>query len=321
MKSSKSNKINKFLNLNKEKNISFVFYSIYENINKLSRYKFEKNSFLRQKTKAFILNNCITRQKSLENNCHIKKKSTVSNNSPQNKANFRSNNYNKNNSVIIRNKHEDELSSKNKNPKKKRIFSIDNGNSFSPIKRVNTNELNKFKKRKTSTIFRNRINKTILNSSIISQDAMYSYKNRNKKQNFNNTNTNEFEDDKDKNFYHKIKTFRRGPKNKEREKESSPVVKKLNLEERISQNIEKNKQNLNNPEEYFSGFFKNLLINKKTQKNQKTVNKDQKKASKYKRDNNAKSTIKKNSGFDFDGINNIRRKSTLNNSNIRSFRI
>ena len=319
--SSKINKINKFLNLNKEKNISFVFYSIYENINKLSRYKFEKNSFLRQKTKAFILNNCITRQKSLENNCHIKKKSTVSNNSPQNKANFRSNNYNKNNSVIIRNKHEDELSSKNKNPKKKRIFSIDNGNSFSPIKRVNTNELNKFKKRKTSTIFRNRINKTILNSSIISQDAMYSYKNRNKKQNFNNTNTSEFEDDKDKNFYHKIKTFRRGPKNKEREKESSPVVKKLNLEERISQNIEKNKQNLNNPEEYFSGFFKNLLINKKTQKNQKTVNKDQKKASKYKRDNNAKSTIKKNSGFDFDGINNIRRKSTLNNSNIRSFRI
>ena len=31
----------------------------------------------------------------------------------------------------------------------------------------------------------------------------------------------------------------------------------------ISKNIEKNKQNLNNPEEYFSGFFNNILSKKK----------------------------------------------------------
>ena len=34
--------------------------------------------------------------------------------------------------------------------------------------------------------------------------------------------------------------------------------------DQISQNIQKNKQNLNNPEEYFSGFFTNLLQTKKT---------------------------------------------------------
>ena len=32
----------------------------------------------------------------------------------------------------------------------------------------------------------------------------------------------------------------------------------------ISKNIEKNKQNLNNPEEYFSGFFNNILSKKKS---------------------------------------------------------
>ena len=38
---------------------------------------------------------------------------------------------------------------------------------------------------------------------------------------------------------------------------------KLSLyEEQISKNIEKNKQNLNNPEEYFNGFFSNLLSRK-----------------------------------------------------------
>ena len=41
--------------------------------------------------------------------------------------------------------------------------------------------------------------------------------------------------------------------------------KKLNnYEDIISKNIEENKQNLNNPEEYFSGFFNNILSKKKS---------------------------------------------------------
>ena len=34
--------------------------------------------------------------------------------------------------------------------------------------------------------------------------------------------------------------------------------------DQVTKNIQNNKQNLNNPEEYFSGFFSNILQRKKT---------------------------------------------------------
>jgi hypothetical protein len=37
----------------------------------------------------------------------------------------------------------------------------------------------------------------------------------------------------------------------------------MNYGKLISQNIEKNQQNLNNPEEYFEGFFNDIIFNKK----------------------------------------------------------
>ena len=39
-------------------------------------------------------------------------------------------------------------------------------------------------------------------------------------------------------------------------------VTKMNYNQLISKNIEKNQQNLNNPEEYFEGFFNNIIFNK-----------------------------------------------------------
>ena len=325
--SSKSNPVNKFMNLDNTKNISFAIYSIYENINKLSRYKYQKDSLLRQKTKAFIINNCFPRQNSLENSNEIreiKTKFTVSNyNSPPNKVNISS--LNKNYSVIYRNRGVDDVLNKNKNTKKKRFFSIDNGKIISPIKRIKTNDFSKFKRNKNSNIYRNKNNKTILSNSIISQDAMYSNKYRNKRANLYNTNIiSENEDDKEKNFYSRVRTFRKVQKIKEREKdkEASTIGKKLNLQERISQNIEKNKQNLNNPEEYFSGFFKNILIKKKTQKNLRVFNNQKKTMNKNKKDTHIKSPAKsKNTEFDFERITHLRRNSTLNEDNSRSFRI
>ena len=42
---------------------------------------------------------------------------------------------------------------------------------------------------------------------------------------------------------------------------------KMNYNKLISKNIEKNQLNLNNPEEYFEGFFNNIIFNKKKDKN------------------------------------------------------
>ena len=63
--------------------------------------------------------------------------------------------------------------------------------------------------------------------------------------------------DEDINFCAKIKMkTRKSFKNFDR-------IKKLNnFEDKISKNIEKNKQNLNNPSEYFSVLF-NKILNKK----------------------------------------------------------
>jgi hypothetical protein len=226
--------------------------------------------------------------------------------------------------VINKNRREEEDLIKNKNPKRKRKLSIDNENNIYPIERIKTNDINKFKKRKFSNLFKNKVNKNIFNNSIISHDEMYSNKNRLKRATLNINTVSEFGDDKEKNFYHHVKTFRIGLKNKEKEKEASPVAKKLNLEERISINIEKNKQNLNNPEEYFSGFFKNLLISKKTQKNIKTLKEYKKSLNKNKKDKDNKinsPSKNKNTDFDFENITNLRRNSTLNEENSRSFRL
>ena len=164
-------------------------------------------------------------------------------------------------------------------------------------------------------MYKNKMNKTIFNYSNISQDEKKAFK----KSTIHNT-ISEYDDEND-NFYNKVKTFRNGPKVKNREKdrekerETSPISKKLNLEERISQNIENNKQNLNNPEEYFSGFFKNILSKKKSQKNLKflNINKDQKKIQtiyyKNKKDTKHKN---RNGNFDFEGLSYLKRNSTVN---------
>ena len=66
-------------------------------------------------------------------------------------------------------------------------------------------------------------------------------------------------------FYTKMKTIRNCKKNDVIDNNSF-VAKpnKFSLMDQISQNIQNNKQNLNNPEEYFSGFFSNILQRKKT---------------------------------------------------------
>jgi hypothetical protein len=73
--------------------------------------------------------------------------------------------------------------------------------------------------------------------------------------------------DRDKTFYNKInrmKTIKKRKENIVEEKhEKEQKNTKMNYGKLISQNIEKNQQNLNNPEEYFEGFFNDIIFNKK----------------------------------------------------------
>ena len=72
-------------------------------------------------------------------------------------------------------------------------------------------------------------------------------------------------EDEEMSFYTKMKTIRNCKKN-DVIYNNSFVAKpnKFILLYQISKNIHNNKQNLNNPEEYFSGFFSNILQRKKT---------------------------------------------------------
>ena len=78
---------------------------------------------------------------------------------------------------------------------------------------------------------------------------------------------NESVKDKDKTFYNKIsrkKTMRIIEENIiEEEHEKEQKKSKMNYDKLISKNIEKNQQNLNNPEEYFEGFFNDIIFKKK----------------------------------------------------------
>ena len=44
----------------------------------------------------------------------------------------------------------------------------------------------------------------------------------------------------------------------------------MNYDKLISKNIEKNQQNLNNPEEYFEGFFNNIILYENEESNLKS---------------------------------------------------
>ena len=71
--------------------------------------------------------------------------------------------------------------------------------------------------------------------------------------------------EKDNTFYGKInriKTMKkRNVSSQDEYSDGVTKVTKMNYNQLISQNIEKNQQNLNNPEEYFLGFFNNIIFN------------------------------------------------------------
>ena len=256
---------NKFLNLNNSKVISFTIDSLYENLNQLSKYKFQTNSLLRLQTKKFILSQLFPRQKSLE---LLKTKKNTVNFSPHQKNinKIGSIQYNKQYNSIISDEKVSISKSKEKNFRLKRFYSIDYSDKPILNQKDKTCEKNKVKKnrRKSSYLYMNKFNKMSFNTikfTNISEKENF-YKNTGFKRTLFHDAISEIDDES---LHSRHKTYRKGAKNKDKIENVSPssIPKKLNIEEQISKNIEKNKQNLNNPEEYFCGFFNDILQRKK----------------------------------------------------------
>ena len=281
-------KSSRFSNLYTTTSISFTLNSIYENINKLTGYKIQKDIHLQNKIKNYILDECFFQINSINyihknNHFHVnspedKRKSSFMNHRSSLKS--RNSKFSKTSSIVGNTSSSlpfNRYEKYDERPKKIRAR-----NSVKIRKRKFLGECNAImeekthhrKKRKNTNVFRqiNNTNASFLDHSNISnihavvpqEDPLYLKKKTSKRANLNlNLKLN---DDEEMSFYTKMKTIR-NMKNSTISNERKSFIskpKEFSLMDQISQNIQKNKQNLNNPEEYFSGFFTNLLQTKKT---------------------------------------------------------
>ena len=246
-KNNENNKINnrtRFNSLSTSSSTSFTLNSSYENINAISNYKYNTDTELREKTKKFILEQINPSPEKKERKISYSHTVKPNNNNNNKFTAIKTNNklsnkkFSKKNSVIIPNsrKNLNKTISINVKPMIKHSFCegvdshftshIDEENKDDFFTNING------KKRKS---LKNKIRKHI--------------------------STNE----KDNTFYGKInriKTMKkRNVSSQDEYSDGVTKVTKMNYNQLISQNIEKNQQNLNNPEEYFEGFFNNIIFN------------------------------------------------------------
>ena len=233
-KSNKETNVNTFSSLNISQSNSFSIKSLYDNINIISKYNFHKNSELREKTKNFILEELNNENKDNKEN----KETTTEFHS------FKTQRFNKLSGSIFPKK----IINKNASGENL-LFSDDN----LPVKRKSFSKIFDNKKRKNNSLI---IRKNSFTAIGISK--RFSIKKRPIKK-------NESVAAKDKTFYNKIRRFKTMHKNK---MSILPVVnndknvnEKINYGKLISKNIENNQKNLNNPESYFEGFFKDIIFN------------------------------------------------------------
>ena len=204
--------VNKFTHLNSFQSTSFTINSIYENINQISNFEYNKDSNLRESTKEFILERI--------------------------------------------------------NKKKEDNFEIPKTIKYK----------NKFASSKCNIKIKKRFNQTINIKPVLSNRLLEHLNIKNEKSDKKiNTIGRKSEDKKFLSLIHnkKRKTYFKNFESIDKEKIKSS---KMNYNKLISKNIEKNQKNLNNPEEYFKGFFNeiishdknNILLNKVPVKKKKT---------------------------------------------------
>ena len=261
--------MNKFSNLNASQSTSFSIKSIYENFNQISKYKLEKSPDLREKAKKFILEQ-IEEDKKVKIQAFSK--------TSKNNNNFLSIKYNMN----LNNSKKTLSRLSSENYERSNISSKNIVNKTGLVKRATL----QFDESKLE-------DKAVLVKSARKEEECISPRkgekddNKKSKRFFSVINKkrnsikkrqgrrHELNREKEKTFYNQI--VRNKSLKKKRTIEDKPEKEqknnKMNYGKLISENIEKNQQNLNNPEEYFHGFFKNIISKRKQNNNGKSEEK------------------------------------------------
>jgi len=260
------NKVNKFSDLSTSQSTAFSINSIYYNINQVSKFNFQNDSDLREKTREFILqqvdkknNPNITINKMTENsskfldiksnmNLNIKKPIVRKKSENLTKSNIlnKNENYNLIKRATIQNVENDFEKVLNISKSSQKININENKENENNIKKEEEKQEQKESKKTLPIVDTNTITKG---------------KNSPRKR---PVKKNESINTKDKTFYskiHRLKTMKKRRANSiETKPEKEHKNNKVNYDKLISKNIEKNQKNLNNPEEYFEGFFNNIIL-------------------------------------------------------------
>jgi hypothetical protein len=228
-KSKSEEKKNNFTSLVISSESTMQIDSSYENINKITNFNYISDDELRKKTKQFLIDQCTLRLSvPVIHNSDIKKSKSISPN---------------NSFIKIKADHDSNLDKtksidKTKLNKKRASFQ-------SVIPRFQGFKFAKFQKLKDSASnykFMTKINNTIEEKE----------SNNNKKKNLYLSNISNI-NLSDKNISNKLINNKKIKKNKEIEV--------------ISNNIKRNTQNLNNPQEFYSGLFNNIIEKQKKLRN------------------------------------------------------
>ena len=262
-------KMNKFSNLNTSQSTSFSIKSIYENFNQISQYKLEKSPDLREKAKKFILEQIEEDKK--EKLQAFSKTSKNNNNFLSIKYNMNLNNSKKTLSRLSSENYErSNISSKNIVNKtglvKKATLQFDESKlEDKPV-------LIKSARKEEECISPRKIEKEDNKKSKRFFSVINKKRNSIKKRQGRRHESNR---EKEKTFYNQLVRNRSLKKKRtiEDKPEKEQKNNKMNYGKLISENIEKNQQNLNNPEEYFQGFFKNIISKRKQGNNVKSEEK------------------------------------------------
>ena len=265
-------KINKFSNLDTSQS-SFSIKSIYENFNQISQYKLEKSPDLREKTKKFILEQIEEDKEENKARQNQSKTSKNTNKFLSIKFNMNLNASKKNLSRLSENYETSNISSKN----------IVHRTGVSKRATLQFDE-SKFEDKMSPRKSSRKADEYIIKSSRNEKDespkksakrfiSVINKKNSIKKKSGRKHVSNR---EPEKTFYNQIKRKKTFKKRRTVEEKSEIELKdnnNMNYDKLISKNIEDNQQNLNNPEEYFQGFFKDIISKKKQGNNTRSEEK------------------------------------------------
>ena len=234
-------KSSKFDFLNSSRSTSFTIKSSYENINAISKFNYDKNYILREKTKKFILNQI---KNGIASDVPISNIPKDNNNLLNVRSTLRLNKK----IGIEKASSLSRIESLQKNEKSSRKSSESN---------INPNKI-KITLKKVSTNVKNDTN----DSNYLKTFSFLKRRNSIKKKYLKRHQS--VADIDTESYYNKINRIIRRNKSfhKEEKNEKEPKNEKLDYNKLISKNIEINQKNLNNPSEYYARFFKNILTNK-----------------------------------------------------------